>query len=148
MRFEASLNQKPEHRMTFGEVYMEYCEQGRSGKAYSTIKKQNSLWKKHLEEKFGSRYVDSISVAEINDYLSFLYLGSRHKYGRIFLWSLIRILTGDVPAIMFRCRWRQRKQDVPGLRLMKIRNWAFGQRRTECLITLLQGTNGETVYSL
>ena len=28
MRFEASLNQKPEYRMTFGEVYMEYCEQG------------------------------------------------------------------------------------------------------------------------
>ena len=50
MRFEASLNQKPEYRMTFGEVYMEYCEQGRSGKAYSTIKKQNSLWKNHLEE--------------------------------------------------------------------------------------------------
>ena len=73
MRFEASLNQKTEYRMTFGEVYMEYFEQGHSGKAYSTIKKQNSLWKNHLEEKFGSHYVDSISVAEVNDYLSFLY---------------------------------------------------------------------------
>lgn len=87
MRFEASLNQKPEHRMTFGEVYMEYCEQGRSGKAYSTIKKQNSLWKNHLEEKFGSRYVDSISVAEVNDYLSFLYYneGRAYKYVEGFL---------------------------------------------------------------
>lgn len=87
MRFEASLNQKPEHRMTFGEVYMEYCEQGRSGKAYSTIKKQNSLWKNHLEEKFGSRYVDSISVEEVNDYLSFLYYneGRAYKYVEGFL---------------------------------------------------------------
>ena len=87
MRLEASLNQKPEHRMTFGEVYMEYCEQGRSGKAYSTIKKQNSLWKNHLEEKFGSRYVDSISVAEVNDYLSFLYYneGRAYKYVEGFL---------------------------------------------------------------
>lgn len=87
MRFEASLNQKPEHRMTFGEVYMEYCEQRRSGKAYSMIKKQNSLWKNHLEEKFGSRYVDSISVAEVNDYLSFLYYneGRAYKYIEGFL---------------------------------------------------------------
>lgn len=87
MRFEASLNQKPEHRMTFGEVYMEYCEQRRSGKAYSMIKKQNSLWKNHLEEKFGSRYVDSISVAEVNDYLSFLYYneGRAYKYVEGFL---------------------------------------------------------------
>ena len=67
MRFEASLNQKPEHRMTFGEVYMEYCEQGRSGKAYSTIKKQNSLWKNHLEEKFGSRYVCLLYTSDAAD---------------------------------------------------------------------------------
>ena len=37
--------------MTFGEVYQEYCEFGRSGKAYTTIKKQDSLWKNHLKEK-------------------------------------------------------------------------------------------------
>lgn len=73
MRFDASLNQKTERRMTFGEVYAEYCEQGRIGKAYSTIKKQKSLWHNHLEDKFGSRFIDDISVAEVNDYLSHLY---------------------------------------------------------------------------
>lgn len=29
---------------TVKEVYEEYCEFGRTGKAYATIKKQNSLW--------------------------------------------------------------------------------------------------------
>ena len=87
MRFEASLYQKPERRMTFGEVYTEYCERGRSGKAYSTIKKQDSLWNNHLKEQFGGRFVDDIAVAEVNDYLSFLYYteGRAYKYVESFL---------------------------------------------------------------
>ena len=46
-----------EKRMTFAEVYQEYCEMGRSGKAYATIKKQDSLWKNHLAEKFGNKFI-------------------------------------------------------------------------------------------
>ena len=80
MRFEASINQKPKHRMTFGEVYAEYSELGRSGKAYSTIKKQDSLWRNHLGEKFGARFIDDISVAEVNDYLSYLYYTEGRAY--------------------------------------------------------------------
>ena len=38
----------PVVRKTFKEVYDEYCEKGRSGKAYTTILKQESLWKNHL----------------------------------------------------------------------------------------------------
>lgn len=53
-----------EKRMTFAEVYQEYCEMGRSGKAYATIKKQDSLWKNHLAEKFGNKFIDEISVAD------------------------------------------------------------------------------------
>ena len=60
-------------RKTVAEVYNEYCEFGRAGKAYATIKKQDSLWNNHIKAKFGKRYVDDITVAEINDYLSELY---------------------------------------------------------------------------
>ena len=60
-------------RMTVKEVYKEYCQSGRAGKAYSTIKKQDSLWKNHLESKFGKRFIDDISVSEITDYLTHLY---------------------------------------------------------------------------
>ena len=55
------------------EVFQEYCEKGRNGKAYNTILKQDSLWKNHIKERFGDRFIDEISVAEIDDYLSELY---------------------------------------------------------------------------
>ena len=74
-------------RMTFAEVYQEYCEMGRNSKAYATIKKQDSLWRNHLAEKFGDRFIDEISVAEVNDYLAHLYYteGRAYKYVEGFL---------------------------------------------------------------
>ena len=66
--------QKPaKPRMTVAEVFAEYCENGRHGKAFGTARKQDSLWKNHISKKFGKRYVDDISVSEVNDYLSLLY---------------------------------------------------------------------------
>ena len=158
MRFEASLNQKPEHRMTFGEVYMEYCEQGRSGKAYSTIKKQNSLWKKHLEEKFGSRYVDSISVAEINDYLSFLYYneGRAYKYVEGFL-KMFYLIFGqaysrnylDVDVYNKLCVNKDVRIRMPKMKIDEDTEIvAFSKEETERLDTYFQGTNAETAYLL
>lgn len=72
--------QKEITRKTVKEVFEEYCEYGRSGKAYKTIKKQDSLWKNHIKDRFGSRYVDDISVAEINDYLAELYYEDNRAY--------------------------------------------------------------------
>lgn len=65
---------------TVTEVYNEYCEFGRAGKAYATIKKQDSLWNNHIKAKFGKRYVDDISVAEVNDYLTELYYTENRAY--------------------------------------------------------------------
>lgn len=70
---------KIEHA-TVQQVYNEYCEFGRAGKAYSTIKKQDSLWNNHIKSRFGKRYVDDISVAEINDYLAELYYTENRAY--------------------------------------------------------------------
>ena len=74
-------------RMTLAEVYQEYCEMGRNSKVYVTIKKQDSLWRNHLAEKFGDRFIDEISVAEVNDYLAHLYYteGRAYKYVEGFL---------------------------------------------------------------
>ena len=74
-------------RMMMWEGYKEYCEQGRSGKAYQTIRKQDSLWENHLSAKFGKRFIDEISVAEINDYLAELYYteGRAYRYVEGFL---------------------------------------------------------------
>lgn len=83
-------NQKSSPSMphvTFEEVYQEYCEQGRAGKAYQTIRKQDSLWQNHLHSRFGKRLVDDISVAEVNDYLANLYYteGRAWRYVEAFL---------------------------------------------------------------
>ncbi len=67
-------------RKTVAEVYNEYCEFGRTGKAYATIKKQDSLWNNHIKALYGKRYIDSITVAEINDYLSELYHTENRAY--------------------------------------------------------------------
>ena len=64
-------------RMTVAEVFAAYCENGRIGKAYGTIRKQDSLWKNHISNKFGKRYVDDISVSEVTDYLAALYHQAR-----------------------------------------------------------------------
>ena len=74
-------------RMTFQEVYQEYCEKGRSGKAYTTIRKQDSLWTNHIAARFGKRFIDEVTVAEINDYLEELYYteGRAYRYVEGFL---------------------------------------------------------------
>lgn len=59
----AHIEQKrkqPIARRTVKEVFEEYCEKGRAAKAYNTCLKQDSLWKNHLCERFGKRFVDDI----------------------------------------------------------------------------------------
>ena len=82
-----SRRPKPMVRKTVAEVYQEYCEKGRSGKAYNTIRKQESLWVNHLCAAFGKRYIDEISAAEVVDYLTELYYnrGLSYRYVESFL---------------------------------------------------------------
>ena len=87
---EARIERERQHkisRRTVEEVYSEYCEKGRSDRAYMTIRKQDCLWRNHIKERFGKRYIDEISVAEINDYLAELYHkdGYAYRYTESFL---------------------------------------------------------------
>lgn len=70
-------------RRTVKEVFQEYCENGRKGKAYTTILKQDSLWKNHLKSRFGNKMIDEISVAEIQDYLEELYYEDNRAYSYV-----------------------------------------------------------------
>ena len=79
-KINAAAPQLKRPRKKVSEVYDEYCEFGRAGKAYATIVKQDSLWNNHIKSKFGKRYVDDISVAEINDYLAELYYTQNRAY--------------------------------------------------------------------
>ena len=79
-KINAAAPQLKRPRKKVSKVYDEYCEFGRAGKAYATIVKQDSLWNNHIKSKFGKRYVDDISVAEINDYLAELYYTENRAY--------------------------------------------------------------------
>lgn len=158
MRFEASLYQKPERRMTFGEVYAEYCERGRSGKAYSTIKKQDSLWNNHLKEQFGGRYVDDIAVAEVNDYLSFLYYteGRAYKYVESFL-KMFYLVFGQAysrnylstDAYNKLCINKDVRITMPKMKIDEdVDIIAFSCEEVYALDAYFKGTNAETAYLL
>mgnify|MGYP002510527756 CR=1 FL=1 len=80
----------PKARRTVKEVYAEFCENGREDRAYRTKQKQDCLWENHLKGRFGKRFVDEITTAEVNDYLSELYYveGFSYQYTEAFLKSL------------------------------------------------------------
>jgi hypothetical protein len=60
-------------RKTVKEVFEEFRAEGRKDRAYKTKLKQDSIWENHLRDRFGNRYVDDISCADVVDYLSELY---------------------------------------------------------------------------
>ena len=60
-------------RKTVKEVFEEFCAEGRKDRAYRTKQKQDSIWDNHLKDRFGNRYVDDISCADVVDYLAELY---------------------------------------------------------------------------
>ena len=67
---------KPEPiKRTMRDVFKEYREKGCSDRAYATIRKQDSLWKNHLDAAhldaaFGDRIIDEIPTADVVDYLA------------------------------------------------------------------------------
>ena len=81
------VKKKPTYRHTIKEVFEEFCESGRTDRAYRTIQKQDRLWRNHLCERFGKRFCDDVSPAEVIDYLSELYYveGFSYQYTQSFL---------------------------------------------------------------
>ena len=156
-KFTVSEKQKPK-RLTFGEVYNIYCENGRSGKAYSTIKKQDSLWKNHLKDKFGKKYIDSITVAEINDYLAHLYYteGRSYMYVEGFL-KMFYLIFGqaysrnylDIETYNKLCVAKDARIQMPKRKIDDDENIvAFDKEQTATLDNYFSGTNAETAFLL
>ena len=145
-------------RITMGEVYKIYCENGRSGKAYATIRKQDSLWRNHLEPRFSKRYVDEISVAEVNDYLSELYYteGRAYRYVESFL-KMFYLIFGqaysrnflDVNAYNKLCVNKDVRISMPKMKIDEDTNIvAFNEEEIKKLDAYFSGSNAETAYLL
>ncbi len=156
-RIEAERKHKIS-RKTFEEVYTEYCEKGRSDRAYMTVRKQDSLWRIHLKDRFGSRYIDEISVAEVNDYLAELYYkdGYAFKYVESFL-KMFYLIFGQaysrdylgVDAYNKMCLNKDTKIHMPKLKVDDDTDIVvFTREETAALDKYFEGTNAETAYLL
>ena len=161
IQVQAELLQPPKpvkKRITVEEVYAEYCETGRCGKAYGTTRKQDSLWKNHLSKKFGKRYIDDISVAEIVDYLSFLYYQEDRAYSYVesFLKMFYLILGQaysrnylDVDTYNTLCVNKNTKIHMPKRKIDEDDEIvAFSIEETNDLDEYFKGANAETAYLL
>ena len=146
------------NRRTTKEVFEEYREKGSTGKAYKTLLKQDSLWKNHLCEKWGKRYVDDIAAAEVNDYLSELYFenGYAYRYVESFL-KIFYLIFGqaysrnylDVDAYNKLCVNKDTKIHMPKLRVDDDTDIvAFNRAQLQLLDEYFEGTNAETAYLL
>lgn len=155
---EEQHRQAPVTRKTFQEVYKEYCEHGRSGKAYQTIRKQDSIWNNHLCAKFGRRYIDEISVAEVNDYLAHLYYTEdrAYKYVESFL-KMFYLIFGqaysrnylEVDTYNKLCVNKDVRIRMPKMKVDEDAEIvAFTPDEVARLDEYFKGTNAETAYLL
>ena len=149
---------KPKVRKTVQQVYDEYCDNGRSGKAYATIKKQDSLWNNHIKAKFGKRYVDNISVAEINDYLAELYYTDNraYSYTESFL-KMFYLIFGQAYSRNYLsaeqydklCKNKDTKIHMPKMKVDEETDIVtFSDEQMILLNEYFKGTNAETAYML
>ena len=148
----------PPDRKTVSEIYAEYCEKGRTDKAYGTIRKQDSLWNIHLKSAFGSRYIDEISVAEVKDYLAHLYYEDdlAYRYVESFLKMFYLIFgqaysRGYLPVDTYNklCVNKDTKISMPKQKIdddMEI--VAFTNEECAMLDEYFTGSNAETAYLL
>lgn len=153
-----SKQKKPTLRRTVEQIYEEYCEKGRSDRAYQTIRKQESLWTIHLKERFGKRYIDEISVAEVNDYLAELYYedGLSFRYVESFL-KMFYLIFGQAYSRNYMdgdsynklCKNKDTKIHMPKLKVdddTEIKY--FSREETAILDEYFKDTNAETAYLL
>ena len=145
-------------RKTVKEVYEEYCGNGRKDRAYRTKQKQDSLWNNHLCAKYGKRFVDEITAAEVNDYLSDLYYveGFSYQYTEAFL-KMFYLIFGqaysrnylEVDTYNKLCVNKDTRIKMPKMKTEDDTDIvAFSREELVLLDDYFQGTNAETAYLL
>lgn len=155
---EKSLRPKPTVRKTMEEVYQEYCASGRGDRAYTTIRKQDSLWKNHICSRFGKRYIDEISAAEVVDYLTELYYTNNfsYRYVESFL-KIFYLIFGQAYSRNYLaveiynklCINKDTKIHMPKLKIDDdLDIVAFSKEELAILDDYFHGTNAETAYLL
>lgn len=145
-------------RHTVKELWGDYWAQGTAGKAYSTLKKQDALWRNHLQSTFGDKEVKELTVQDINDYLSKLYYtcGYTYKYVESFLKQFYLMLGQaynrnwiDTEQYSRMCLNKGTKISMPPMKRNEDDNIKIlEQFEIDTIRTLLKGTNGELAFVL
>ena len=157
LRIEKTEKPKPV-RKKVREVFDEYRAEGRKDRAYKTILKQDSLWDNHLRDRFGERFIDEISVAEVEDYLSELYYVDNYAFLYVegFL-KMFYLIFGqaysrnylDVDNYNKLCVNKNTKIHMPKLKTDDDTDIvAFSKEELVRLDDYFKGTNAETAYLL
>lgn len=145
-------------KKTMRDVYVEYREKGCSDRAYNTLRKQDSIWKNHLNSTFGDRIVDEISTAEVVDYLSKLYYeeGFAFRYVESFL-KMFYLIFGQAYSRNYLaidtynrlCVNKDTKIHMPKLKIDEdLDVVAFTSEECIVLDEYFAGSSGETAYLL
>lgn len=143
---------------TFAEVFEEYREKGRSDRAYNTKLKQDSIWKNHLQEAFGDKFIDEITTADVQDYLAKLYYedGYAFRYVESFL-KMFYLVFGQaysrnyLPVDLYHrlCINKDTKIHMPKVKTDDdLDIVAFSNEECAMLDDYFHGTNAETAYML
>ena len=156
--YNESKRKQPISRRSVKEVFEEYRQNGRKDRAYQTIRKQDSLWENHLCSRFGKRFVDDISAAEVVDYLSELYYvnGFSYLYAEAFL-KMFYLIFGqaysrnylDIDTYNKLCVNKDTKIHMPKMKTEDDTDIvAFSRDELLLLDSYFKGTNAETAYLL
>ena len=116
------------------------------------------MWNNHLKERFGKRYIDEITVAEIQDYLEELYYTDNraYSYTESFL-KMFYLIFGqaysrnyiDVDSYNKLCVNKDTKIHMPKLKIDDdLDIVSFDDKEIEQLDSYFSGTNAETAYML
>ena len=159
-RTKAGVIDKPVSfpKATVSKVYADYRKNGTTGKAYTTLLKQDSLWENHIKEKFGRRIISKITAAEINDFLSDLYYKEGYSYG--YVESFIKFfyllygqaftrgyISADLYARMTKSQ--SSKIHMPNKKVDEDDDIRFfNESQLNTLDEYFHGTNAETAYML
>ena len=116
------------------------------------------MWNNHIKDRFGKRYIDEITVAEIQDYLEELYYTDNraYSYTESFL-KMFYLIFGqaysrnyiDVDSYNKLCVNKDTKIHMPKLKIDDdLDIVSFDDKEIEQLDSYFSGTNAETAYML
>ncbi len=73
--------------LKLSDIWKAYIDSYSSNKATATVKKYNSLWKNHVKQRLGNKYINNITVDDMYTFLVDLYenKGYSFKYVESFL---------------------------------------------------------------